>query len=98
MDTGRHPEHTQRVLDFAKATGEPIRAIINSHWHLDHVGGNVLLRQAYPGVEVYATSAIDAALNGFLTGYHAQLQECSARKPKPIQPPQRPSGRRSPDR
>jgi glyoxylase-like metal-dependent hydrolase (beta-lactamase superfamily II) len=75
IDTGRHPEHTQRVLDLAKATGKPIRAIINSHWHLDHVGGNVLLKRAYPGVEVYATAAIDSALNGFLTEYRAQLED-----------------------
>jgi glyoxylase-like metal-dependent hydrolase (beta-lactamase superfamily II) len=74
IDTGRHAEHTQRVLDFAKATGKPVRAIINSHWHLDHVGGNVLLRQAYPNVEVYATPAIDSALTGFLKNYHAQLE------------------------
>ena len=74
MDTGRHVEQTQRVLDFAKASSKPVRAIINSHWHLDHVGGNVLLRQAYPNVEVYATSAIDSALTGFLKDYRAQLE------------------------
>jgi glyoxylase-like metal-dependent hydrolase (beta-lactamase superfamily II) len=74
VDTGRHAEHTQRVLDLAKASRTPIRAIINSHWHLDHVGGNVLLRAAYPDIEVYATPAIDDALTGFLANYRKQLE------------------------
>ena len=66
MDTGRHTWHRQAILDFAKARGKPIAAIINSHWHLDHVSGNPGLRTAYPGLRVYASSAIDAALTGFL--------------------------------
>ncbi len=74
FDTGRHPAHTQRVLDFAAAAGTPVRAIVNSHWHLDHVGGNVLIRRAYPTVDVYATGAIEDALTGFLAAYRRQLQ------------------------
>ena len=79
FDTGRHSEHTQRVLELAMASGKPIKAVINSHWHLDHVGGNVLVRRAYPQVEVYATSAIDSALTGFLAGYRKQLQSSLAK-------------------
>src|SRR5436190_15938732 len=51
IDTGRHPEHTQAVLTAAGKL--PIAAVINTHWHLDHVGGNVLVRQAFPHVKVY---------------------------------------------
>ncbi len=73
IDSGRHKEHSQRVLDFAHAQDRPIAAIINSHWHLDHVGGNPRLRAAFPGIRVYASSAIDAARTGFLVDYRAQL-------------------------
>ena len=73
FDTGRHREHAQALLDFARAQGRPIAAIINSHWHLDHVGGNPLLREAFPDVPVYASSAIDAARRGFLADYRAEL-------------------------
>jgi glyoxylase-like metal-dependent hydrolase (beta-lactamase superfamily II) len=73
FDTGRHKEHAQQVLDFARAQNRPIAAIINSHWHLDHVGGNPLLRAAFPDIRVYASSAIDAARQGFLADYRAQL-------------------------
>src|ERR1700694_3552489 len=73
FDTGRHKEHAQRLLDFAREQNRPIAAIINSHWHLDHVGGNPLLRDAFPNIHVYASSAIDAARTGFLADYRAQL-------------------------
>jgi glyoxylase-like metal-dependent hydrolase (beta-lactamase superfamily II) len=73
FDTGRHKEHTQLILDFARAQNQPIAAIINSHWHLDHVGGNPLLRAAFPGIPVYASSAIDGARKGFLADYRAHL-------------------------
>lgn len=75
FDTGRHAEHAQAVLDLAKARGKPIAAIVNSHWHLDHVGGNVKLRAAFPDAKVYATGAIDAALGGFLASYRRQLAQ-----------------------
>jgi glyoxylase-like metal-dependent hydrolase (beta-lactamase superfamily II) len=73
FDTGRYKKHAQQLLDFAREQNRPIAAIINSHWHLDHVGGNPLLRAAFPDVRVYASSAIDAARKGFLADYRAQL-------------------------
>jgi glyoxylase-like metal-dependent hydrolase (beta-lactamase superfamily II) len=66
VDTGRHPEHAQKLLDYAKAQGKPIAAIVNTHWHLDHTTGNYEIRTAYPKAQVYATTAIEGALKGFL--------------------------------
>jgi len=74
FDTGRHKEHAQQILDFARTQDSPVAAIINSHWHLDHVGGNPQLRAAFPGIHVYASAAFDAARSGFLADYRAQLQ------------------------
>ncbi len=79
MDTGRHVEHTQRILDYAKAAGLPIAAIVNSHWHLDHVSGNPRLRAAFPAVMVYASDAIEEAMSGFLAAYRKQLEEAIAK-------------------
>jgi glyoxylase-like metal-dependent hydrolase (beta-lactamase superfamily II) len=73
FDTGRHKEHAQQLIDFAREQNRPIAAIINSHWHLDHVGGNPRLRAAFPDIRVYSSSAIDAARKGFLADYRAQL-------------------------
>ena len=66
IDTGRHPEHTQRLIDYARARGRPIVAVFNTHWHLDHSSGNGLIRAAFPQAQIYASNAIDGALATFL--------------------------------
>ena len=69
VDTGRHAAHTRAILDFAKP-----RAVINTHWHLDHIGGNALIRREVPAVKIYASAALDDALQGFLANYAKQLE------------------------
>lgn len=86
FDTGRHPEHAQAILDYAKARRRPIAAIINSHWHMDHVQGNADIRAAYPNVEVYQSSAIDGALTTFLAN---GLKNARERLADPKTPPAR---------
>lgn len=66
IDTGRHPEHTDKILAVAKAKNKPITAIVNTHWHLDHSTGNARIRAAYPGATLYASTAVAGALKGFL--------------------------------
>ncbi len=66
MDTGRHLWQREAILAFAKAQRRPIAAIVNSHWHLDHVSGNPVLKNVYPQAKVYASGAIKQALTGFL--------------------------------
>ena len=78
MDTGRHAEHTQKILDAARDAHRPIVAVINSHWHLDHIGGNPRVRAAYPDVHVYASDALFDAQKGFLTDYRKQLEQAIA--------------------
>lgn len=81
FDSGRHAAHTQRILDAARATRLPVAAIVNSHWHLDHVAGNALLRDAWPRAEVHASDAIEGAMRGFLADYRAQLADALAQAP-----------------
>jgi glyoxylase-like metal-dependent hydrolase (beta-lactamase superfamily II) len=81
MDTGRHAEHTQQILDFAQRVQQPIKAVINSHWHLDHIGGISRIRDAYPQVRIYASGAIEGALSGFLADYRRDLEGALQRMP-----------------
>lgn len=74
IDTGRHPAHAAQVLQVLQVQAAAPAAIINTHWHLDHVGGNAALRQAFPRAPVLASHAVDQALAGFLAQYRAQLQ------------------------
>jgi glyoxylase-like metal-dependent hydrolase (beta-lactamase superfamily II) len=66
IDTGRHENHLRKIELFAEQKHTAIIAVINSHWHLDHVSGNIGLRNVYPGIKVYGSGAIDDALTGFL--------------------------------
>lgn len=66
MDTGRHSEHSQAILDYAATEGAPVTKIINTHWHLDHTTGNGDIKSAYPGAKLYATRAIESALRDVL--------------------------------
>ena len=74
FDTGRSKAHARRLLGFARDSGAPVGAIVNSHWHLDHTSGNRMLREAYPDAPVFASSAIVGALPGPLAG-HRQRSE-----------------------
>ena len=79
VDTGRHVAHTQRIADFAAAARQPVSAVVNTHWHLDHVGGDVMLRRAFPKMQVYASTAIEGARTGFLAKYHKYLEDALAK-------------------
>jgi glyoxylase-like metal-dependent hydrolase (beta-lactamase superfamily II) len=82
IDTGRHVQHTQNIIDFAQQTNRPIRAIINSHWHLDHVGGDSRIRTLYPEVQIYASDAIEGAMSGFLVRYKKYLEDALEKSPE----------------
>jgi glyoxylase-like metal-dependent hydrolase (beta-lactamase superfamily II) len=55
-----------QILAYAKARGKPIVAIVNTHWHLDHSGGNQELRAVFPKAHLYTSNAVVAALDDFL--------------------------------
>jgi glyoxylase-like metal-dependent hydrolase (beta-lactamase superfamily II) len=74
VDSGRHPAHVQAILERIRASGKPLRAIVNTHWHLDHIGGNRALKAAHPQAQVIASDAIVEARSGFLAEYRRQLQ------------------------
>jgi glyoxylase-like metal-dependent hydrolase (beta-lactamase superfamily II) len=73
VDTGRHAWHSDAILAFAAARRQPITAIVNTHWHLDHSSGNGRLKAVHRSARVYTTSAVDRALapGGFLARSHA---------------------------
>lgn len=79
VDSGRHAEHTQQIIDFAKSRQLPVKAVINTHWHLDHIGGNARLRREFPGLQIVASGALANARKGFLARYRSQLADMAAK-------------------
>jgi glyoxylase-like metal-dependent hydrolase (beta-lactamase superfamily II) len=75
VDTGRHPAHQEKLLAYARSRGKSIAAIVNTHWHLDHTGGNAEIRAAYPRAQVYASTAVEGALTGFFPASRKSAEE-----------------------
>jgi cyclase len=77
VDTGGAPAITKEVLAaLRKLTDKPVRYVINTHYHDDHIRGNQVYREAFPGVEFighefsrnYLPNQGATNRQGFLTG------------------------------
>jgi glyoxylase-like metal-dependent hydrolase (beta-lactamase superfamily II) len=78
VDSGRHAEHTQALLDWVRASGQPLLAVVNSHWHLDHLGGNAMLRAAAPAMRAYAAPAVRDAVRRRMPASATDLERMKA--------------------
>jgi glyoxylase-like metal-dependent hydrolase (beta-lactamase superfamily II) len=75
IDTGRGGDHTDELVQFFADSGAGPRAILNTHWHLDHIGGNADFRREWPEATIFAHPALDSALAGFHAGNRDQLEQ-----------------------
>ncbi|HEX4911961.1 MAG TPA: MBL fold metallo-hydrolase [Permianibacter sp.] len=52
IDSNISPASTREVLAaLRQLTDKPVRYVINTHWHEDHILGNSVWREAYPAVQ-----------------------------------------------
>jgi glyoxylase-like metal-dependent hydrolase (beta-lactamase superfamily II) len=52
VDSNISSEYTREVLaELKKLTNKPVRYVINTHWHEDHIIGNRVYRDAFPNVQ-----------------------------------------------
>jgi cyclase len=56
VDSGRFPTLARRmVAEIRRKTNQPVRYLVHTHWHLDHMVGDGAFRAAFPGATVIAT-------------------------------------------
>jgi cyclase len=56
VDSGRFPTLARRmVADIRKKTDRPVRWIVHTHWHLDHIVGDGEFRKAFPQATFVST-------------------------------------------
>jgi glyoxylase-like metal-dependent hydrolase (beta-lactamase superfamily II) len=47
----------EQIAALRRLTNKPVRYVVNTHWHDDHVLGNAAYREAFPGAEFIAHAA-----------------------------------------
>ena len=53
FDTNGLPETASAILEEIRdLTNEPVKYVVNSHWHWDHWAGNEIYRAAFPKVKI----------------------------------------------
>jgi cyclase len=80
VDTNATPGSARESLAALRLiTGKPVRAVVNTHWHDDHMLGNQLYRQAFPEAEFIAHAAVTAGLTQTADASRRQLLERAPR-------------------
>lgn len=68
VDSSMLPSTARTIVEeIRKLTPRPVRYLVNTHWHDDHVFGNGVFREAWPGMQIisHVNTRIDAASQAF---------------------------------
>ncbi|HEX5131451.1 MAG TPA: MBL fold metallo-hydrolase [Candidatus Krumholzibacteria bacterium] len=105
VDTQFTLHRTREVLDALRGiTDKPVRTVINTHWHDDHMFGNQVYKEAFPNVEIiaHANTRADMETTGVenragqvaggaeaMTMFHDAIEAKTALDGSPLSPDER---------
>jgi cyclase len=99
FDSNGTPAGAAAVLaEIRKLTDQPVRYLVNSHWHWDHWYGAEVYRQAFPGLEIITHEASRRLMSGPALAFnqpgldtqlpeHIRAVEAALAKAKAARPP-----------
>lgn len=74
VDTGQFPSVARRVIaELREMKAPPVRYVVNTHWHGDHLLGNSAFRDAYPDARFIAHSHTIKEATRVYTGFAARM-------------------------
>ena len=80
VDTGQHPRLAANIIERLRASmGKPVRYVINTHWHNDHVAGNALYAEAFPDARfvahAFTAKMLESEIGPYMHGGCARFLE-----------------------
>lgn len=74
VDAQSHPAAARAVIaEIRRVTDKPVRWLVNTHWHDDHVGGNATYAAAFPGLEIVGHTSSRAQMESVGLANHRAL-------------------------
>lgn len=76
VDSGRFPTLARRMIaEIRRRTDKPVRFLVHTHWHLDHIVGDGELRKAFPGIRFVSTDFTRRKMIEKQVGYLAGIEK-----------------------
>ncbi len=80
VDANRTPSLAEEVIAIIRErTSLPVRYVINTHWHADHVQGNAVYRRTFPDVAIVGHPETAAGIDTVLRPYVTEVDDDLAR-------------------
>lgn len=70
VDSTNFPSHARQIVgEIKKMTDQPVRFLVHTHWHPDHLLGDGEFRSAFPGVAIVSTTFTKQAIRDLAPKY-----------------------------
>jgi cyclase len=79
VDSTSFPSHARKIIrEIQQMTNQPIRFLVHTHWHPDHILGDSEFRASFPGIVIISTSFTQKAIAELAPKYIKAVAERGA--------------------